>query len=132
MSRFGEQAAKMSDDPKDSREALPRGLERVPLPPKFHEVRRQLTTHILREAVLWRTRTGIDQETVEILPGFDDVLGEPLGQGYFYNQPGSIFQLIFALAISGNSAVSALTKKRDKRSPEERIAKLRDAQALAG
>jgi len=71
--------------------------------------------------------------TFIIVPGFEDVIGEQLGGGFYYNHSGTVNQLAFALAVSPHPAVSEMVEDRSMvEHPEDAVRVLREQRVLEG
>ncbi len=109
---------------------VPSQFEVVTMPDNF-DIRRFITTRIERPSSTFRSGR---QETVEVVEGFEDVLLEPLGAGYFYNHASSVYQLAFALSVATHPAVAEVVRdaKSKDLSPHDAVRDLRESQVLAG
>jgi hypothetical protein len=81
----------------------------------------------LGKAVLDLNMSDISSE----IPGFEDVLDEPLGTGLYYNTAGSVYQLTLALSLSENPAIAGSLVDKSK-NPAARVKEFREAQVLSG
>lgn len=107
-----------------SSETLPRGLEVLEMPYKFWKICDRMSTEELRP--------GVDIEIpVEVVSGFEDVLGELLGNGLFFNTPGTVHQLGFAISISNHSIVQEVLNNKDM-APRDVIKTFRANKILSG
>src|SRR3989344_2618417 len=77
------------------------GLDRIKMPRKADEVH----TRISRQMEVEQPRYG--KAKVEVVDGFEDLIGGPLGEGFYFNSPGTGYQLSFALAIAPPSGCMA-------------------------
>lgn len=105
------------------------GLEIADYPYDFRLIR----TGITREARQPTLSSGLKSKnwTVSVIDGFEDLIGESVGEGVFYNHSGSTWQLIMALSVSTNPRVIEIVEERrgNSRAIAER---LRQEQVLAG
>lgn len=120
----------MFEKPAKDKENIPNGLEIVPFP-RFPSDFTEISYRIVKSKP--------DSENIEsdksplFIPGFDDVIGGPFGDGLYYNTQSSRGQLIFAVSLSRHPLVREIIEKRDTfQSPEEIIAAFRREQILAG
>jgi len=100
-------------------------LRNVPMPDNFINTRIGITQYYER-------KSHINDKLVQLpgVGGFEDIVGEPLGVGFYYNTAGTIYQLAIALSLSQNPAIAeGLTESK---TPEEIIKEFREGQVLAG
>jgi hypothetical protein len=72
---------------------------------------------------------GREVVEVRVVDGFEDVLKEPFGAGFFYNTPNSVYQLAFALSISQRPDAKDFLGTREL-SASDIVKTLRDRQVL--
>ena len=107
----------------------PRGLE-----PEVR--RRRFLVHERVTRPLRREEPGLfpgqrTMATVDVVDGFEDILQEPLGAGFWLNTPTSTYQLASVVALSKNPRLDQILEARDRTSGEI-VAALRDQRVLSG
>lgn len=70
--------------------------------------------------------------TREVIDGFEDLIGEPLGADLFYNTQGTGYQLAFALSLSSHPVMREVMESNSKLSQIEAVRLLRERQVLSG
>jgi len=87
-----------------------------------------------RITVFTECRIGDYNTALYLVPGFEDVIGEPLGAGQFYNHSGSVLQLGFALSASEHPSVAQTVRdiRPQDTTPLDSVMGLREQQVLAG
>ena len=111
------------------REAIPEGWQRIPFEGKLRMVD-QVYDLITKKAEV-SDILGY-KKTADVVEGFEDLLHEPLGQGYngYFNTGGTVFQLAFALSLSQSTTIPDLIK--EKVSSKDAIQVLRQKSVLKG
>lgn len=104
-------------------------LEAVPMPDNYTSISIGITQmHEVEDQ--WAKEPGklVERRGVG---GFEDVVGEPLGVGFYYNTAGSIDQLALTFSLSPNPAIAE--KLADgSRDPAKMISEFREGQVLEG
>ncbi|OGG57369.1 hypothetical protein A2853_02530 [Candidatus Kaiserbacteria bacterium RIFCSPHIGHO2_01_FULL_55_17] len=107
-----------------SPEGLPASLEIVDRPEAYWELLDRITED--------KPRVGsVNLVSAPAVTGFEDVLGESLGTGFWENTPRTVHQLAFAISISAQPTVGEFLKNKDA-SPRDLIKAFRDNKVLAG
>lgn len=107
-------------------ESPPAGFERFPRPRNYFEIQQRITRSFARQEPL-----SENPVEVEVVDGFEDVLPEPLGAGFFYNTPTSVHQLNFVLSVASHATIDALLADKTI-PPSEFIKDLREKKVLSG
>src|SRR3989344_3702815 len=102
------------------------GLDRIKMPRKADEVH----TRISRQMEVEQPRYG--KAKVEVVDGFEDLIGGPLGEGFYFNSPGTGYQLSFALAIAPNIALDEALRDASLVHSHDIVKILREKQVLKG
>ena len=80
-------------------------LETAPLSHLFFDV----TEKLIKTTDIQNADQPAEKEFVRSIEGFEDVIGEQLGEGRIYNHYGGTLQLCFALSISSNPVVESIS-----------------------
>ena len=120
------------DSQRSPAEQIPDGWKAIsPLDEEFKDLD-QIHARISR-----RTEIDWDNSTkmkTDVIDGFEDVLREPLGQGFggFYNTNFAVYQLAFALSRSSHPAINELISNKSPITSSDAIKKLRQEFVLRG
>lgn len=115
------------DFPRQPEEQFPNTLKAVDRPANLYQIRKRL----LRNGRPYNI--GDDLRTIpKVIEGFEDILGEPLGEGLYDNHSGGTSQLVFAIAISQSPSTMEIVRDTGLMTPSAIVQRLREAKVLSG
>src|SRR3989344_658448 len=114
-------------------EQLPNGWQKISALGKEFKDFDQIQDRISRETEVDFWGDGTKRKT-QVIDGFEDVLREPIGQGFggFYNTNFTVEQLTFALSRASHPAITKLLSENDSITSAEAIKFLRQESVLRG
>ena len=117
---------------RSSEEKIPEGWQKVSFEGKWRVVN-QIYDSISRRDAEVKNILGYKAKG-EVVDGFEDILGEPLGQGYdgYFNTTATVHQLAFALSLSQSPIISRLLSTSKNISSKKIIEILRGKSVLKG